>query len=68
MTSLKKLLLGEQGLVVIFAVAYAIVALTVPNFLTERNKMGQLQSVVTIGIVGLFSGRPHKTASGGKRS
>lgn len=51
MTSLKKLLLGEQGLVVIFAVAFAIVALTVPNFLTERNMLGLLQSVVTIGIV-----------------
>lgn len=51
MTSLKELLLGEQGLVVIFAVAFAIVALTVPNFLTERNMLGLLQSVVTIGIV-----------------
>ena len=51
MTSPKKLLLGEQGLVVIFAVAFAIVALTVPNFLTERNMLGLLQSVVTIGIV-----------------
>ncbi|KQX48179.1 MULTISPECIES: L-arabinose ABC transporter permease AraH [unclassified Ensifer] len=51
MTSLKKLLLGEQGLVVILAVAFAIVALTVPNFLTERNMLGLLQSVVTIGIV-----------------
>lgn len=51
MTSLKKLLLGEQGLVVIFAVAFAIVALTVPNFLTGRNMLGLLQSVVTIGIV-----------------
>lgn len=48
---LKKLLLGEQGLVVIFAIAFAIVALTVPNFLTERNMLGLLQSVVTIGIV-----------------
>jgi L-arabinose transport system permease protein len=51
MTSLKKLLLGEQGLVVIFALAFAIVSLTVPNFLTERNMLGLLQSVVTIGIV-----------------
>jgi L-arabinose transport system permease protein len=51
MTSVKKLLLGEQGLVVIFAIAFAIVALTVPNFLTERNMLGLLQSVVTIGIV-----------------
>ncbi|MCL6707872.1 L-arabinose ABC transporter permease AraH [Pseudomonas sp. R2.Fl] len=51
MTSLKKLLLGDQGLVVIFAIAFAIVSLTVPNFLTERNMLGLLQSVVTIGIV-----------------
>ncbi|MFK0387099.1 L-arabinose ABC transporter permease AraH [Agrobacterium sp. NPDC090273] len=51
MTSLKKLLLGEQGLVVLFAVAFLIVSLTVPNFLTERNMLGLLQSVVTIGIV-----------------
>ncbi|MDI7864125.1 L-arabinose ABC transporter permease AraH [Rhizobiaceae bacterium n13] len=51
MTSLKKLLLGEQGLVVIFALAFAIVSATVPNFLTERNMLGLLQSVVTIGIV-----------------
>ena len=51
MTSLKKLLLGEQGLVVLFAIAFVIVALTVPNFLTERNMLGLLQSVVTIGIV-----------------
>ncbi|MBK3745308.1 L-arabinose ABC transporter permease AraH [Paraburkholderia aspalathi] len=51
MTALKKLLLGEQGLVVLFAIAFAIVALTVPNFLTERNMLGLLQSVVTIGIV-----------------
>ncbi|MDE1995891.1 MAG: L-arabinose ABC transporter permease AraH [Rhizobiaceae bacterium] len=51
MSSLKKILLGEQGLVVIFAVAFLIVALTVPNFLTERNMIGLLQSVVTIGIV-----------------
>ncbi|MBB3457611.1 L-arabinose transport system permease protein [Rhizobium sp. BK313] len=51
MSSLKKILLGEQGLVVIFAVAFVIVSLTVPNFLTERNMIGLLQSVVTIGIV-----------------
>jgi L-arabinose transport system permease protein len=51
MTSLKKLLLGEQGLVILFAIAFAIVSLTVPNFLTERNMLGLLQSVVTIGIV-----------------
>ncbi len=51
MTSLKKILLGEQGLVVIFAIAFVIVSLSVPNFLTERNMLGLLQSVVTIGIV-----------------
>lgn len=50
-TNLKKLLLGEQGLVVIFVVAFALVALFVPNFLTERNMLGLLQSVVTVGIV-----------------
>ncbi|WP_027997437.1 L-arabinose ABC transporter permease AraH [Sinorhizobium arboris] len=50
-TSLKKLLLGEQGLVVIFAAALLVVSLTVPNFLTERNMLGLLQSVVTIGVV-----------------
>ncbi|MGO4447778.1 L-arabinose ABC transporter permease AraH [Phyllobacterium sp. TAF24] len=49
--SLKKLLLGEQGLVVIFALAFIVVAVFVPNFLTERNMLGLLQSVVTIGIV-----------------
>ncbi|ULR44547.1 L-arabinose ABC transporter permease AraH [Rhizobium sp. K102] len=51
MNSLKKVLLGEQGLVVIFAAAFVIVSLFVPNFLTERNMLGLLQSVVTIGIV-----------------
>lgn len=51
MVSVKKILLGEQGLVVIFLLAFAVVALTVPNFLTERNMLGLLQSVVTIGIV-----------------
>ncbi|ANM06029.1 L-arabinose transporter permease protein AraH [Rhizobium phaseoli] len=51
MNSLKKTLLGEQGLVVIFAAAFVIVSLFVPNFLTERNMLGLLQSVVTIGIV-----------------
>jgi L-arabinose transport system permease protein len=50
-TSVKRLLLGEQGLVVLFALAFAVVALTVPNFMTERNMLGLLQSVVTIGIV-----------------
>lgn len=51
MQALKKILLGEQGLVVIFAIAFLLVSLTVPNFLTERNMLGLLQSVVTIGIV-----------------
>ncbi|WP_106795889.1 L-arabinose ABC transporter permease AraH [Rhizobium sp. H4] len=51
MNALKKTLLGEQGLVVIFAAAFVIVSLFVPNFLTERNMLGLLQSVVTIGIV-----------------
>lgn len=51
MNALKKILLGEQGLVVIFAAAFVIVSLFVPNFLTERNMLGLLQSVVTIGIV-----------------
>ncbi|MCV3767805.1 L-arabinose ABC transporter permease AraH [Rhizobium sp. TRM95796] len=51
MPALKKILLGEQGLLVIFALAFVIVSLTVPNFLTERNVLGLLQSVVTIGIV-----------------
>ncbi|NKN16209.1 L-arabinose ABC transporter permease AraH [Rhizobium laguerreae] len=51
MNSLKKILLGEQGLVVIFAAAFVIVSLFVPNFLTERNMLGLLQSVVTIGII-----------------
>lgn len=32
MISLKKILLGEQGLVVIFAAAFVIVSLFVPNF------------------------------------
>jgi len=37
--------------VLIFIVAFTIVALLVPNFLTERNMLGLLQSVVTVGIV-----------------
>lgn len=49
--TIKRVLLGEQGLLVLFVVAFAIVSLTVPNFLTERNILGLLQSVVTIGIV-----------------
>ena len=48
---LNRIVLGEQGLLVIFVIAFAIVAATVPNFLTERNILGLLQSVVTIGIV-----------------
>ncbi|RUV47297.1 L-arabinose ABC transporter permease AraH, partial [Mesorhizobium sp. M7A.F.Ca.MR.228.00.0.0] len=48
---LKKILLGEQGLVVIFVVAFALVSALVPNFLTDRNMLGLLQSVVTVGIV-----------------
>lgn len=49
--SWKRILLGDQGLVVIFAAAFVLVALLVPNFLTERNMLGLLQSVVTVGIV-----------------
>lgn len=48
---MRKLLLGEQGLLVIFAIAFALVAIFVPNFLTERNILGLLQSVVTVGII-----------------
>lgn len=48
---IRKLLLGEQGLVVIFLLAFALVSVFVPNFLTERNMLGLLQSVVTVGIV-----------------
>ncbi|MCW6507858.1 L-arabinose ABC transporter permease AraH [Lichenifustis flavocetrariae] len=51
MNHLRRLILGEQGLVVLFVVAFAAVALLVPNFFTERNMLGLLQSVVTIGIV-----------------
>jgi L-arabinose transport system permease protein len=47
----KKVMLGDQGLVVIFVLAFALVSLFVPNFLTERNILGLLQSVVTVGIV-----------------
>ncbi|BBD36628.1 L-arabinose ABC transporter permease AraH [Aminobacter sp. Y103A] len=49
--SFKKILLGDQGLVVIFVLAFALVSIFVPNFLTERNMLGLLQSVVTVGIV-----------------
>lgn len=48
---LKKIILGEQGLVVIFLLAFAVVSMFVPNFLTERNILGLLQSVVTVGVV-----------------
>jgi L-arabinose transport system permease protein len=51
MNAVRKLLLGEQGLLVIFAVAFVLVSLIVPNFLTSRNMIGLFQSVVTIGIV-----------------
>ena len=50
-TSIKKLILGDQGLLVIFILAFALVSLTVPNFLTERNMLGLLQSVVTVGVI-----------------
>lgn len=49
--SVRKLLLGEQGLLVIFIAAFVLVALLVPNFFTERNMLGLLQSVVTVGVV-----------------
>ncbi len=49
--AMKKLLLGDQGLLVIFVLAFALVSVFVPNFLTERNVLGLLQSVVTVGIV-----------------
>ncbi len=48
---IKKLLLGDQGIVILFILAFAIVSILVPNFLTERNMLGLLQSVVTVGIV-----------------
>jgi len=51
MAFLKRLLLGEQGLLVIFVVAFVAVSIFVPSFLTERNMLGLFQSVVTIGIV-----------------
>ncbi|MCA0270701.1 MAG: L-arabinose ABC transporter permease AraH [Proteobacteria bacterium] len=49
--SLKKILLGEQGLLVIFLVALALVSIFVPNFLSQRNVIGLLQAVVTVGLV-----------------
>ncbi|MET0401469.1 MAG: L-arabinose ABC transporter permease AraH [Cystobacter sp.] len=51
MNRLKRIVLGEQGLVILFLLALAIVSLTVPSFMTQRNVLGLLQSVVTIGIV-----------------
>jgi L-arabinose transport system permease protein len=51
MKRLREILLGDQGLVILFAIAFALVALLVPNFFTPRNMLGLLQSVVTIGIV-----------------
>lgn len=51
MDRLKRVVLGEQGLVILFLLALVIVSATVPSFLTQRNVLGLLQSVVTIGIV-----------------
>ncbi|WNG38744.1 L-arabinose ABC transporter permease AraH [Archangium violaceum] len=51
MNRLKRVVLGEQGLVILFLLALVIVSITVPNFMTQRNILGLLQSVVTIGIV-----------------
>lgn len=51
MNRLKRMVLGEQGLVLLFLVALAVVSVTIPNFMTQRNVLGLLQSVVTIGIV-----------------
>ena len=48
---LKRVFLGEQGLVVIFILAFSLVSMTVPNFLSDRNMLGLFQSVVTIGVV-----------------
>lgn len=49
--SLKRIFLGDWGLVVLFVAAILVVSLLVPNFMTQRNMLGLLQSVVTIGIV-----------------
>jgi L-arabinose transport system permease protein len=49
--SLKRIILGDWGLVVLFVAAFLVVSLLVPNFLTVRNMLGLFQSVVTIGIV-----------------
>lgn len=51
MTTIRKILLGEQGLLVIFAIALVLVSLFVPNFLSTRNVIGLLQASVTIGLV-----------------
>jgi L-arabinose transport system permease protein len=51
MNRLKRSVLGEQGLVILFLLALAIVSVTVPNFMTQRNVLGLLRAVVTIGIV-----------------
>ncbi|WP_224363416.1 L-arabinose ABC transporter permease AraH [Hyalangium versicolor] len=51
MERLKRVVLGEQGLVILFLLALVIVSIFVPNFMTQRNVLGLLQSVVTIGIV-----------------
>lgn len=51
MNSMKKLLLGEQGLLVIFVLALIVVGLLVPNFMSQRNVIGLLQAVVTVGLV-----------------
>lgn len=50
-TTMKKILLGEQGLLVIFAIALVLVSIFVPNFLSSRNVIGLLQAVVTVGLV-----------------
>lgn len=49
--TLKRILLGEQGLLVLFALALVVVSLAVPNFLSGRNVIGLLQAVVTVGLV-----------------
>ena len=51
MNRVRRLILGEQGLVVLFVIALAAVSLFVPYFFTGRNMLGLLQSVVTIGVV-----------------
>lgn len=49
--NIKKVLLGDQGLLVIFLVALVLVSLFVPNFFSLRNMIGLSQSVVTVGLV-----------------